>query len=77
MYDTIPWQTVCRVGVPVDSLQKHIDFAPFIAKFGGGDVVRTDAFNSFYRTPGVQRAFDEATFESQGPVPRRQAPTSR
>ncbi len=57
-----------RAGTPLDTLQAHIDFGAFIQRFGGGDPVRTDAFNSFYSQPAVQRAFEEATFESQGPV---------
>lgn len=57
-----------RAGTPVDSLQRTIDFSSFIQRFGGGDVVRTDAFDNFYREPAVQRAFDEAKFESQGAI---------
>jgi glyoxylase-like metal-dependent hydrolase (beta-lactamase superfamily II) len=57
-----------RAGVPLDSLRKRIDFGPFIERLSGGDLVRTDAFNSFYRYPGVERAYEEAKFESQGRV---------
>ena len=57
-----------RAGTPVDTLQQTIEFGSFIQRFGGGDIVRTDAFDNFYREPGVQRAFDEAQFESQGAI---------
>ena len=35
-----------------------------------GDVVRTDAFKSFYPVPAVQRAYEEASFEIQGAIPK-------
>ncbi|MDZ4864224.1 MAG: hypothetical protein SGJ01_12475 [Gemmatimonadota bacterium] len=57
-----------RAGTPVDTLQQTIDFGSFIQRFGGGDIVRTDAINSFYREPAARRAFDEAQFESQGAI---------
>ena len=57
-----------RAGTPVDTLQQTIEFGSFIQRFGGGDIVRTDACDNFYREPGVQRAFDEAQFESQGAI---------
>jgi cyclase len=57
-------------GVPLDSLQKRIDFEPFIKRFGNGDVVRTDAFKSFYPVPAVMRAYEEASFEIQGAIPK-------
>jgi cyclase len=57
-------------GVSLDSAQKQIDFAPFIKRFGNGDVVRTDAFKSFYPVPAVMRAYEEATFEIQGAIPK-------
>ncbi|HYV96258.1 MAG TPA: MBL fold metallo-hydrolase [Gemmatimonadaceae bacterium] len=60
-----------RDGVPLDTLQRKIDFSPFIMRFAGGDLVRTDAFASFYSTPAVQRAYEEAKFESQGALPKK------
>jgi glyoxylase-like metal-dependent hydrolase (beta-lactamase superfamily II) len=57
-------------GVPLDTLQKQIDFEPFIKRFGKGDVVRTDAFKSFYPVPAVMRAYEEASFEIQGAIPK-------
>ena len=57
-------------GVPLDTLQKRIDFEPFIQRFGKGDVVRTDAFKSFYPVPAVTRAYEEASFEIQGAIPK-------
>ena len=57
-------------GVPLDTLQKRIDFEPFVKRFGHGDVVRTDAFRSFYPVPAVTRAYEEASFEIQGAIPK-------
>jgi cyclase len=57
-------------GVPLDTLQKQIDFEPFIKRFSRGDVVRTDAFKSFYPVPAVTRAYQEASFEIQGAIPK-------
>lgn len=57
-------------GVPLDSAQKQIDFAPFVRRFTGGDVVRTQAFENFYPFPAVQRAYEEASFELQGAIPK-------
>jgi cyclase len=57
-------------GVPLDSLQKQIDFEPFIKRFTNGDVVRTDAFKSFYPVPAVMRAYEEASYEIQGAIPK-------
>jgi glyoxylase-like metal-dependent hydrolase (beta-lactamase superfamily II) len=57
-----------RNGLTLDQVQKAIDFTGFIKRFGGGDVVRTEAFTNFYAQPAVQRAYEEAKFESQGPI---------
>ena len=57
-------------GVPLDSLQKRIDFEPFIKRFTNGDVVQTDTFKSFYPVPAVMRAYEEASFEIQGAIPK-------
>ncbi|HLB10280.1 MAG TPA: MBL fold metallo-hydrolase [Gemmatimonadaceae bacterium] len=57
-------------GVPLDSAQKQIDFAPFIKSFTRGDVVRRQAFENFYPFPAVQRAYEEASFEIQGAIPK-------
>jgi cyclase len=57
-------------GVPLDTLQSKIDFEPFVKRFTNGDVVRTDAFKSFYPTQAVQRAYEEASFEIQGAIPK-------
>jgi glyoxylase-like metal-dependent hydrolase (beta-lactamase superfamily II) len=57
-------------GVPLDSVEKQIDFAPFIERFTGGDVVRREAFENFYPYPAVQRAYEEASFEIQGAIPK-------
>jgi glyoxylase-like metal-dependent hydrolase (beta-lactamase superfamily II) len=55
-------------GTSLEDAQKAIDFAPFIARFAAGDLVREDAFNSFYAAPAVQRAYEEAKFASEGPL---------
>ena len=59
-----------RKGLSFEETLKAVDFAPFVQRFGGGDLVRTDAFNSFYVYPGVQRAYEEAKFTVQGPIPK-------
>lgn len=57
-------------GVPLDTLQKQIDFKPFIKRFGGGDVVRSGAMENFYPYPAVLRAYQEASFEVEGAIPK-------
>ncbi len=60
-----------RNGTSLDDAQKAIDFAPFIRRFADGDPIREDAFSSFYAAPAVQRAYEEAKFASEGPLPNR------
>lgn len=57
-------------GTSLDDLQKAIDFAPFVTRLAGGDPIREEAFNSFYAAPAVQRAYEEAKFASEGPLPK-------
>ncbi len=57
-----------RKGLTLDQATKAIDFSDFIKRFGGGDVVRTESFTNFYAQPAVQRAYEEAKFESEGPI---------
>jgi len=57
-----------RAGVTLDSLQKTIKFDEWIKRFGDDDVVRTQAFDAFYRQAAVQRAYEEAKFVSQGAI---------
>jgi glyoxylase-like metal-dependent hydrolase (beta-lactamase superfamily II) len=47
----------------------EISFARFLPIFAGTDVVRTDAFNSFYLSAAVPRAFLEATLAPKGQLP--------
>jgi glyoxylase-like metal-dependent hydrolase (beta-lactamase superfamily II) len=47
-------------GIPVDTLQKQIDFTSFINRFAGDDPVRIAAFENFYIQPAVPRAYGEA-----------------
>ena len=56
-------------GVPLDTLQKQIDFTPFVKRFAGDDPVRTAAFGNFYVQPAVPRAYEEAKFESPATKP--------
>ncbi len=58
-----------RAGVTLEQLQKDVDFTAFIARFSGGDALRTEAFNNFYKSSGVQRAYEEAQFRSESPIP--------
>jgi glyoxylase-like metal-dependent hydrolase (beta-lactamase superfamily II) len=51
-------------GVPVDTLEKQIDFTPFLKRFAGDDPVRIAAFQNFYVQPAVTRAYDEAKLDS-------------
>jgi hypothetical protein len=60
-----------RNGMPLDSLRKTVDFTDFIQRLSEGDLVRESAFDNFYRLPALQRAYDEAKFESQGAAVRR------
>ena len=53
-------------GVPLDTLQKRIDFEPFIRRFTNGDVVRTDAFKSFYPVPAVMRRLRRSQLRDSG-----------
>lgn len=57
-------------GFPLDTLQKEIDFAPFAKRFSHGDVVRSEAFKNFYPYPAVMRAYEEASFEIEGAIPK-------
>ena len=56
--------------MPLDTLQKRIDFAPFMTRFAGDDPVRAAAFENFYVQAAVPRAYEEATLESP-PVRKR------
>jgi len=49
-----------RRGVPLDTLQKQLDFATFVQRFAGDDPVRVAAFENFYVQPAVPRAYEEA-----------------
>jgi glyoxylase-like metal-dependent hydrolase (beta-lactamase superfamily II) len=57
-------------GTSLEDAQKAIDFSPFIARFAGGDPIRDAAFHNFYVEPAVQRAYEEAKFASEGPLPK-------
>ncbi len=57
-----------RTGVSLEQLQKEVDFADFIRRFSGRDIVRAAAFHSFYSQPALQRAYEEAKFASEGAV---------
>lgn len=55
-----------RKGLTLEQARKAIDFTDFIKRFGGGDIVRTEAFSNFYAQAAVQRAYEEAKFELEG-----------
>lgn len=57
-----------RKGLTLEQTQKAIDFTDFIKRFGGDDVVRVESFTNFYAQPAVQRAYEEAKFESEGAI---------
>jgi glyoxylase-like metal-dependent hydrolase (beta-lactamase superfamily II) len=57
-----------RNGLTLDQTMKAIDFSDFVKRFGDADVVRTESFTNFYAQPAVQRAYEEARFESEGPI---------
>lgn len=57
-----------KKGQTLEQLEKDTNFDEFIRRLGGGDLVRSEAFNNFYRQPALQRAFEEAKFLSQGPI---------
>jgi len=59
-----------RRGVPLDTLQKQIDFAPFVQRFAGDDPVRRAAFENFYAQPAVPRAYEEAKLDSTAQAPQ-------
>ncbi len=57
-----------RKGLTLEQTMKTIDFADFVRRFGGDDVVRRESFDNFYASAAVQRAWEEAKYESQGPI---------
>jgi glyoxylase-like metal-dependent hydrolase (beta-lactamase superfamily II) len=60
-----------RKGLTLEQTQKSIDFTDFIKRFGAGDTVRAESFTNFYSQAAVQRAYEEAKLESEGPVKPR------
>jgi glyoxylase-like metal-dependent hydrolase (beta-lactamase superfamily II) len=61
-------RAAARVGVSADSLQKRIDFEPWVARFAGTDALRRESFNNFYRFASVPRAYAEAQLDAQTPI---------
>jgi glyoxylase-like metal-dependent hydrolase (beta-lactamase superfamily II) len=51
-------------GVPLDTLQKQVDFTAFAKRFTGDDPVRSAAFANFYVQPAVARAYEEVKLDS-------------
>jgi hypothetical protein len=51
-------------------LRAQVSFAEFVKRFAGDDLVRTEAFNSFYPYPALQRTYDEARAAQQGFIPK-------
>lgn len=58
-----------RRDLPLEALQRQIDFAPYAARFAGHDPVRREAFRNFYAQAAVPRAYEEAREERGSPVP--------
>lgn len=57
-----------RAGIPLDTLRAKIDFSPFARELTQGDQVRTWSFEGFYVGPALERAYEEAKYESEGPI---------
>jgi cyclase len=53
-------------GLTLEQFTAEVSFAAFVPKFAGTDVVRTDAFESFYVSAAVPRAFLEASLAVKG-----------
>jgi glyoxylase-like metal-dependent hydrolase (beta-lactamase superfamily II) len=58
-----------RRGRTLEQFTAEISFARFLPIFAGSDVVRSDAFNSFYISAAVPRAFLEASLAVKGQLP--------
>jgi cyclase len=69
-YTRAQTQAAVRDGLSFEETLKQVSFKDFIPRFTEGDLVRTEAFNSFYPFPGVQRAYDEARFYAEGFIPK-------
>jgi glyoxylase-like metal-dependent hydrolase (beta-lactamase superfamily II) len=70
VYTRAQARAAVKDGLGFDEALKRVSFADFIPRFSGGDLVRTDAFNSFYVFAAVQRAYDEARYLAEGFLPR-------
>ena len=55
-----------KAGTSLDDFRTRIDFAPYVARFAGGDPVRREAFRNFYAGAAVERAYEEAKGEAAG-----------
>lgn len=58
-----------RAGLSLEDTKKKVDFGEYARRFGRGELIATDAFNSFYASGALDRAYAEAKYESQGPLP--------
>ncbi len=58
-------------GLSLEETRKRVDLTEFRNRFSGGDLVRADGFNSWFVPIGVERAYDEAKFLIEGPIPRK------
>ncbi|MDB4908828.1 MAG: beta-lactamase domain protein [Gemmatimonadetes bacterium] len=58
-----------RRGETAEQAEKAIDFSEWEKRFGGGDLVRTDSFGSFYSKQVVPRAWEQAKAESERALP--------
>jgi cyclase len=56
-------------GLSLEDTRKRVDLSEFKQRFSGGDVVRAQGFDSWFAGVGVERAYEEARYFSEGPVP--------
>ena len=60
-----------REGRSLEDARKSVDFSAWQKRFAGGDLVRWNAFENFYPGPALERAYAEAKYLSEGPLPGR------
>ncbi len=58
-------------GLSLEGTRKRVDPSEFRKRFGGGDLVRADGFDSWFAPLGVQRAYEEAKFLIEGTIPKK------
>jgi cyclase len=56
-------------GLSLEDARKQVDFSEFKYRFSNDDLIRGEGFDSWFAGVGLQRAYEEAKFQSEGPVP--------